>query len=216
MLHFADTLPDRFATGIASLTDSSTPPQPSGPSPDATALPSPSSTAEPGRFDPFSLILGWMLPGLGHLRLGQPRRGWAIMAGVLGLFLIGVLVGGVHVVDRKDQWLWFLPQSLSGPLALLADYLNATFVKTGRFGTPSLGRVNEMGTLFVALAGLMNLTAMIDAATRQPGTDMQPGRPVSHRGRRSDDAGHAAGSAAASDMPPSPETGRGEPKGVRP
>lgn len=114
------------------------------------------------------------------------------MAGVLGLFFIGLLVGGVHVVDRRDQWLWFLPQSLMGPLVLAADSLNATFVKTGRIGTPSLGRINELGTLFVALAGLLNLAAMIDAATRQPGTDMRPGRPsADRRRRRSDDAARA-------------------------
>jgi hypothetical protein len=31
-----------------------------------------------------------------------------------------------------------------------------------------IGRVNEMGTLFVALAGLMNLVVILDAMFREP------------------------------------------------
>jgi uncharacterized membrane protein YgcG len=125
-----------------------------------------------GRFDPTRLVLGWLWPGLGHLSLRQPRRGVLIMAGVLAMFLIGVLVGGVDVVDRREDFLWFLPQAGNGPIAFAADYLNATYVKTGITGTPSLNRVNDLGTLFVALGGLLNLAAMIDAATRHPASRM--------------------------------------------
>jgi hypothetical protein len=102
----------------------------------------------------------------------QKRRGMLVMAGVIGMFVFGVLVGGVDVIDRENDALWFVPQALAGPLALAVDYLNGIFVKTGRIGMPSIGRVNELGTLFTALAGLMNLAAMIDAATRDPLLDM--------------------------------------------
>jgi len=119
------------------------------------------------RFDPLCLILGWVWPGLGYARIGEWRRGALVASGVLLLVVIGILVGGVDVVDRRDDYLWFLPQLLIGPLAFAIDFLNATFVKSGKLGTPSLGHVNEIGTLYVALAGLMNLAAMIDSATRR-------------------------------------------------
>jgi len=141
-----------------------------------------------GRFDPARLVLGWLWPGLGHLSLRQPRRGGLIMAGVLAMFLIGVLVGGVDVVDRREDFLWFLPQAGNGPIAFAADYLNATYVKSGITGTPSLNRVNDLGTLFVALGGLMNLAAMIDAATRHPASRMS----VERRRTGSNDAATAA------------------------
>ena len=143
------------------------------------------------RFDPLCFVLGWLLPGMGHVRIGQRRRGTMVMVGVLLLFFLGILVGGVDVVDRKDDWLWFLPQVLVGPLAMFADYLNQTAVKTRQLGKPGLAAVNEYGTLFVALAGLMNLATMIDAATRPLDSAMiEPGQRQAdrRRQRRSDHA----------------------------
>ena len=128
------------------------------------------------RFDPLCFVLGWIWPGLGYAVIGERRRGALVMLGVLLLVIIGVLVGGVDVVDRRNDSLWFLPQLMTGPLAFVIDHLNATFVMTGRIGTQSLGHVNEIGTLYIALAGLMNLAAMIDCATRRVDrrTEKQP------------------------------------------
>ncbi len=118
---------------------------------------------------------------MGHISLGQRRRGLLVMFGVLFLFLGGVLIGGVDAVDhRRNDRLWFLAQALCGPLALVADYANQTLVKPmpadcvdryerqdpeviTRLGRKGLGHVNEMGTLYSALAGLMNLVAILDA-----------------------------------------------------
>ena len=142
------------------------------------------------RFDPLCLVLGWVWPGLGYVIAGEKRRGVLVMLGVLLLVVIGVLVGGVDVVDRRYDTLWFLPQVLIGPLAFAIDFLNAKFVATGTIGTHSLGHVNEIGTLYVALAGLMNLAAMIDCATRR----LEPGRtPAPPMRRREDNPERAAG-----------------------
>ncbi len=102
------------------------------------------------------------------------------MFGVLFLFLGGVLIGGIDVVDRKEDRLWFWAQALCGQIALAVDFTNQTFLKTwppdgagrsderdskaiAQLGRKGLGRVNEMGTLFCALAGLMNLVVILDA-----------------------------------------------------
>jgi len=115
------------------------------------------------------------------------------MFGVLFIFLGGVLIGGLDVVDRKDDRLWFLAQALCGPIAIAADAANQRILKpmpsnwvtrykegdpqvTRQLHRKSLGHVNEMGTLYCALAGLMNLVAILDAL--QP-----PNRREEHRRR---------------------------------
>ena len=87
------------------------------------------------------------------------------MFGVLFLFFSGILIGGVDVVDRKEDHLWFIAQALNGPVAFGADYVNQSRVSAGvpDVERKSLAHVNEIGTLFVALAGLMNLVVILDA-----------------------------------------------------
>lgn len=162
-----------------------------------------SSRQPPHVFSPSAAILAWLWPGLGHISLGQRKRGLLIMAGVLFLFFSGLLIGGLDCVDRKHDKLWFLAQSFCGPVAFVADLANQKWVQTvpdewdrgtearRRFEQADplllkqlhrigLGRVNEMGTLFIALAGLMNVVVILDALyfvppaapeRRQPGTD---------------------------------------------
>ena len=149
------------------------------------------STKSSGQFTPSAAILAWLWPGLGHIHLGDRKRGFLVMFGVLFIFLGGVLIGGLDVVDRKDDRLWFLAQVLCGPIAIAADAANQRFLKpmsgnwvdryeegdpqvTRQLHRKSLGHVNEMGTLYCALAGLMNLVAILDAL--QP-----PNRRAEHR-----------------------------------
>ncbi|HWB18849.1 MAG TPA: DUF6677 family protein, partial [Phycisphaerales bacterium] len=126
-------------------------------------------------------ICAFVFPGLGHIVIGQKRRGVLIMTGILFLFLSGLLIGGVDVVDRRHDRLWFYAQGLCGPIAYAADYLNQSLTKpipsdlSSRtmqdiendpatlelLSRQSLAHVNEMGTLFCALAGLMNFVVIL-------------------------------------------------------
>ena len=122
------------------------------------------------RLTPGAAILAWLWPGLGHISLGHRRRGLLIMLGVLFLFVSGLLVGGVDCVDRRNDRLWFLAQSLCGPISFVADAVNQRLVQSnpGNVQWRSLAHVNEMGTLFIALAGLMNLVVILDALYFEP------------------------------------------------
>lgn len=145
---------------------------------------------------------------------GQRRRGILIAVGLLGLFFGGLLVGGIDVIDRQEDGLWFMAQGMVGPLAFATDYIHQNHFKIWDPGSPdskshrppqlrsalpgeirdpqapffgrgaalpapvnpatgkpqpppnmkSLGKVNELGTLFCAVAGMMNLIVAIDAA----------------------------------------------------
>lgn len=140
----------------------------------------------PSQFNALAMVLAWVLPGLGHISLGDRRRGVLIMAGTLFLFLGGILIGGLDVVDRRNDRLWFLAQAGCGPIAFVADFANARLLQSGRIGElydagsgrlngpdqppvsslSGLSHVNEYGTLFGALAGMMNVIVIMDAATR--------------------------------------------------
>ena len=119
------------------------------------------------QFNPAAAVLAWLWPGAGHLSLGERKRGWLIMFGVLFLFVTGVLVGGIDSIDRKNDHLWFLAQSVCGPIAFGVDFINQNWIKTmpqpQQFATIGINKPNEMGTLFSALAGLMNLVVILDA-----------------------------------------------------
>jgi hypothetical protein len=174
---------------------SSTAPPPA-PHPGGSA---PAIPADPEGLQPLAAVLAIILPGLGHWHLGEPRRALCIGAGILSMFAAGLLIGGVDVVDRREDAIWFVGEALVGPLAFGVDYLHQHSLKAvgptrqlngdmrdefrsgypgerkeaGRWvaspgarppSTKSLGRMNELGTLFCTLAGMLNLIAIIDAA----------------------------------------------------
>ncbi|MEM8834292.1 MAG: DUF6677 family protein [Planctomycetota bacterium] len=121
-------------------------------------------------FSPLAGLLAVLLPGLGYLAHGERQRALLVGGGILGLIFFGVLVGGINVVDRANDGWWFLLQGANGPIAFLLDYLHRGVFPTpgaGHFSstpaaTPSLAKVNEVGTLSVALAGLLNAIAILD------------------------------------------------------
>ena len=134
---------------------------------------------------PFNIgaaILGWVLPGLGHIKVGEMARGRLILLGVGGLFLLGVLVGGLDCVDRREDAMWFIAQGGTGAFAFVTDFLNTNLLKSGSFGEliplavqngtvmvssfKSAGPANEVGTLMCGLAGMMNVIAVLDVLQR--------------------------------------------------
>jgi len=170
--------------------------------PDPAKHPVPDAASETS-FRPLGAILGWVFPGLGHIAAGNAKRGIMAMAGVLLLFFGGLLVGGVDCVDRTEDRLWFFGQACCGPIAFAADKVNEMQLKSGAaaplietasypgqpkvFVSPFKGiaHANEFGTLFVFLAGLLNICVLLDAAVRPPSSD----GPSS--GRRAVDGGAA-------------------------
>ena len=163
---------------------------------DQTVEPAPQrATAEdhePVTPRPTALVVaaGWLVPGLGYWLLGLRSR--AVVAGVtiLLLFVAGLFVGGVRVVDLPGYreggqravlpdggWTltgrpvaavldkpWFLPQVLAGPVSLAAGY--AGLVVAEHRIPKSTAHVQEFGTLYTAVAGMLNLLSILDAGRR--------------------------------------------------
>jgi hypothetical protein len=127
--------------------------------------------------DIVGVFLGWVLPGLGHLSQGQKRRGTLIMFGVLFLVCCGVFVGGIDAVDHKQDGLWFIAQVWCGPIVIAVDLLNQWFIAplpiSERATLVGLSHVNEIGILFIAMAGLMNFVAMLDVLQSKHKQDLE-------------------------------------------
>lgn len=121
-------------------------------------------------------VAAWMLPGLGHMLLGEKQRGMILMATIGVLWLTGFLIGGISVFNRKDHPAWFIGQSLMAPSVAANVAFNT--IAGGRpkplpdqnpAYKPAFGRVGEQAILYTALAGLLNLLAILDVIYREPG-----------------------------------------------
>jgi hypothetical protein len=134
----------------------------------------------------FPVILAWIVPGLGHVLIGEKKRGIIVGVTLLSMFIAGLLIGGIDVVDRRNDFLWYCGEVLIGPLAVAVDQYHASLDTydrpTHRYIPPSptdnprpysvsLGRVNELGTLYCTLAGVLNLLAILDLIGRATGED---------------------------------------------
>lgn len=124
----------------------------------------------------LATVLAWGFPGLGHLLLGRRDRGLVLAATITSLYLAGLLIGGVAVIDRSEHPAWFVSQALIAPSFLVdrhhQNLRNATARGTDDSAAayaPAFGRAQEQGTLYTAAAGLLNLLAILDAASRRPG-----------------------------------------------
>jgi len=132
-----------------------------------------SKSSEQTHFHVLPAFMAWICPGLGHIALGHRRRGRLVCFGVLFLIFAGVLVGGIDAVDHKNDGLWFFAQICCGPLVIAIDMATQLFIVDApiekRATLVGLSHVNEIGTLFIAMAGLMNFVVILDvlqASTR--------------------------------------------------
>ncbi|MFZ2874356.1 MAG: DUF6677 family protein [Phycisphaerales bacterium] len=140
-------------------------------------------------FRPLAMLAGMAIPGLGQFVAGERSRGVCVFAGVMGLFITGLLVGGVDTIDSKEDRVWFYGQALVGPATFGVDWYHQNRLKVidargmlrtanpgeGRGpdgkvlagGTPpnskSVAKMNEIGTLYSTVAGMLNVIVVLDA-----------------------------------------------------
>lgn len=166
---------------------------------------------------PVVAIAGFLMPGAGYVLLGDVARGLTVGITILALFMGGVLIAGIRVIDvpgydnlgnqrrylrtregaiaRVDpenrrayeagEWAmkvrplneiiekpWFVAQVLVGPVAIVgANWsLVASQPQTPGSKVPAVpashARIADIGALYTAVAGMLNLLAVIDATSR--------------------------------------------------
>lgn len=104
-------------------------------------------------------ILGWLIPGLGHIYLRKYWRGLIFFLAIGLMSLLGLVMGGK-----------IYPWQAENPLTLLAffsDLGNGLLFILSRFlpvGFGEMERVSfEFGTAYLAGAGLLNYLIALDA-----------------------------------------------------
>lgn len=189
---------------------------------------------------PLVALCAWLLPGSGYALIGQMGRAIVIGLTIILLFIAGLLIAGVRVIevpgfnvdsgekqmttlttevlDRQThttvteavvepmvdpvtyqpvlnsrgeprmvpakRWVlevsvlseirekpWSVPQVLAGPIAIISGYFSVQAAHndpaTGKpYGAITHARINEIGSLYLSVAGLLNLMAIIDCTWR--------------------------------------------------
>ncbi len=114
----------------------------------------------------MALVLGWLIPGAGHAYAGRWGKAALFAAAITGLLVAGFVLGQGTNIDK--QRLWYLAQVSAGGPTLVLTPISEHLAKGG-FGADEIDYADprrEMGTLYTAVAGFLNLLVMMDAYVR--------------------------------------------------
>jgi hypothetical protein len=105
------------------------------------------------------LLLGWLIPGAGHLLLGKWIRGLLLFGSILGMYLIGLGLAGKVYTPNTGEILDIL--NFAGQLGMGLLYVLARVFGWG--ATSVVNTLADYGTKFLVVAGLLNIVSAIDA-----------------------------------------------------
>ena len=107
----------------------------------------------------LSLILGWLLPGLGHIFLKKFTRGLVFFICISTMAILGLLIGGKIYAFQTENPLTIL--AFFSDIGVGALYALSKVLPIG------LGNIKavtfEFGTAYIAGAGLLNYLVALDA-----------------------------------------------------
>ena len=124
---------------------------------EAEAQPEPATPPTPKAV--AALLVGWFVPGAGHLLLRRWGRGALLLVSVFTMFFLGLAMEGrVYAFNTGDllDILGFLGDVGAGGLYLLTRMMD-----WGK-GAISLATA-AYGTTFIIVAGLLNIISAVDA-----------------------------------------------------
>ena len=107
-------------------------------------------------------FLAWLVPGLGHLLQGRVIRGGVSSATILVMFILGVSIGG-HIYGLRETG-----EGLLSSLFGLCDMGSGILYLISRFAGLAVNErpeqaTAEYGSVFLMVAGLLNLILALDA-----------------------------------------------------
>jgi len=115
----------------------------------------------------LALVLAWLIPGAGHWYMGHRGRAVAICLGISAAFLLGIVLGGIEVIDpRGDLFakIRFCAQVMCGLPAMVGALMQNPNVAMG------LGRAVDLAQVYTGVAGLLNLLCIMDILTLKVAT----------------------------------------------
>jgi hypothetical protein len=104
-------------------------------------------------------VLGWLIPGAGHLAQKRWIRGLLLMVSVVAMFCFGLAMEGkIYRPNTGDllDILGFVGDLGAGALYVLGRVFD--------WGAPAITTAaSDYGTKFIVVAGLLNIMAVVDA-----------------------------------------------------
>ena len=106
-----------------------------------------------------ALILGWLIPGAGHLLTGRWVRALLLFLSITTMFWLGLAMQGKLYLPNTGDVL--------DMLGFAGDLGNGLFYVVGRILDLGHGAVEvataDYGTKFIVVSGLLNFIAAVDA-----------------------------------------------------
>ncbi len=119
---------------------------------------------------PIAGLLTWLLPGLGHLYIGERVRGIIFIVAITCTFWTGVAIGGVkNTIDPDGRTAWFAGQICAGGHTLVALTISR-FVADPPESEPYLrigyGPSEEISVVYTGICGMLNILIIFDVLVR--------------------------------------------------
>jgi hypothetical protein len=112
----------------------------------------------------LAAICGWLLPGGGHMLIGEWKRGAVMSVCIIGLFVAGLYIGSVATVDPVFETLYYYAQVLASPLVFAVDHMSRQMgAHTVAKRMLVFARPNEIGQIYTSVAGMLNLLCILSA-----------------------------------------------------
>jgi hypothetical protein len=106
-----------------------------------------------------ALVLGWLIPGAGHLLVKRPIRGLLLFLSITSMFVLGVAMQGKLYAPNTGEILNIL--GFIGDLGAGLLYIVARALDYGHAAVQIA--TADYGTKFAVVSGLLNFIAAIDA-----------------------------------------------------
>ena len=117
---------------------------------------------DPGK----ALLLSWLLPGAGHWYIARRSRALLYGVAVIGVFAIGLVMGGLSTVSVDGHKWAFLLQVFNGPITLVTALLHhpaVAKVLSLEIGPPNPSRMADLGLTCTLVSAAFNVLVMADA-----------------------------------------------------
>jgi hypothetical protein len=110
-----------------------------------------------------SVILNWIIPGLGHWYIGERIRGMIFFISITLAYWIGIFIGGASsTVNIKTNTAWFFAQIFTGVYTIIALILGSL-----PSAEASYSKTLDLSTIYTGVAGLLNILVIMDVVHRE-------------------------------------------------
>ncbi len=102
-------------------------------------------------------LMGWFVPGAGHLALKEKKHAIIIFATIALTFATGLYIGSIGIINPVGAKPWYVAQIMNSPVVAVLGQMT----RTGDY--PVYGRPGEIGQIYTSIAGLLNLLCIVNA-----------------------------------------------------